>query len=722
MTKDDGKLYIALISVHGLIRGDDLELGRDADTGGQTKYVVELAQALDLHPDVERVDLITQRVVDADLDPDYSGHIEQIGDKAQIVRVDIGDGHYLPKEELWPRLDTFTDHALNYLQQQERMPDLIHAHYADAGYVGTRLAGLLGLPLVFTGHSLGRVKRRRLLAGGATKAELEAAYFISRRIEAEERTLGAADLVIASTRQEVEAQYGLYDYYQPQQMWVVPPGVDVDRFHPPQGTERDLSIKNQVDRYLTDPDKPWILALSRPDRRKNITGLIEAYGESPELQAVANLVIIAGNRDDIRDLNPGAREVMTEILHTIDKYDLYGKVAYPKHHRTDDVPDLYRLATLSKGVFVNPALTEPFGLTLLEAAASGLPVAATDDGGPIDIISNCHNGELIDPLDPVSIAEAILRILTDPKRWNEYSEAGQQGVKSHYIWQAHTAAYIDKLRESVVSVESRERPVSPDWSGRFRDRAFITDLDHTLLGDRESLRDFSRIVKENRKRMVFGIATSRRLGSALRVLREYEIAAPDVLITSFGTDIYYNPGLTQDTAWRQHIDHMWNAPALKRILNELPGLEMQSQKQQGKFKLSYNYNPALAPDLQEIRSLLLQGEQTVNATVSERQYLDVVPVRASKSAAIRWFTALRDVPLENVLVAGGSGADEEMMSGITLAVVVASRQHEPLTGWIDPSDIYFADKPYAAGVLEAMDYYDFLGECRRPTGVDSGEK
>ena len=52
-------LYIVLISVHGLIRGSNLELGRDADTGGQTKYVVELAKALAKQPNVGRVDLVT---------------------------------------------------------------------------------------------------------------------------------------------------------------------------------------------------------------------------------------------------------------------------------------------------------------------------------------------------------------------------------------------------------------------------------------------------------------------------------------------------------------------------------------------------------------------------------------------------------------------------------------------------------------------------------------
>ena len=61
-------LYIVLISVHGLIRGRNLELGRDADTGGQTKYVVELAKALAKQPNVERVDLITRRIIDSEVD------------------------------------------------------------------------------------------------------------------------------------------------------------------------------------------------------------------------------------------------------------------------------------------------------------------------------------------------------------------------------------------------------------------------------------------------------------------------------------------------------------------------------------------------------------------------------------------------------------------------------------------------------------------------------
>src|SRR5690606_16023806 len=114
--------------------------------------------------------------------------------------------------------------------------------------------------------------------------------------------------------------------------------------------------------------------------------LLDAYGQSPELQDLANLVIVAGSRDDVEEMDKGPRGVLTDLLLRIDRYDLYGKVAYPKRHEPDEVPEIYRAAARSGGVFVNPALTEPFGLTLLEASASGLPVVATDDGGPREIL------------------------------------------------------------------------------------------------------------------------------------------------------------------------------------------------------------------------------------------------------------------------------------------------------------------------------------------------
>ena len=56
--KQDG-LYILMLSIHDLVRGENLELGRDADTGGQIKYVIELMNKLSKDNRVSRVDLLT---------------------------------------------------------------------------------------------------------------------------------------------------------------------------------------------------------------------------------------------------------------------------------------------------------------------------------------------------------------------------------------------------------------------------------------------------------------------------------------------------------------------------------------------------------------------------------------------------------------------------------------------------------------------------------------
>ena len=96
------------------------------------------------------------------------------------------------------------------------------------------------------------------------------------------------------------------------------------------------------------------------------------------------------------------------------------------------------------------------------------------------------------------------------------------------------------------------------------------------------------------------------------------------------------------------------------------------------------------------------------------QFLDIVPARASKGAALRWFADKRDVPLECILTVGGSGADEDMMRGNTLATVVANRHDEELSDLTEIDRIFFAESAHAAGSLEAMDHYDFFGACRPP--------
>ncbi|RCX32795.1 HAD-IIB family hydrolase [Thioalbus denitrificans] len=715
MSEPERGLYIVLVSLHGLIRGHDMELGRDADTGGQVLYVVELARALARHPQVERVDLLTRRVIDQKVSPDYAEPVEDLGEGARIVRIPFGPRRYLRKEVLWPHLDSFVDNALQHLRGVGRTPDLVHSHYADAGLAGARLAQLLGVPLVHTGHSLGREKRRRLLEKGLSEESVESQYNMSRRIEAEEIALGNASLVVVSTQQEVETQYSAYENYHPKRKRVIPPGVDLSRFHPPRRGEPDPPIAAELARFLRHPARPMILALSRPDERKNIATLVRAYGENAELRQAANLVVVAGNRDDITQMDTGARRVLRQLLLDIDRYDLYGRVAYPKHHKAADVPDLYRLAARRKGVFVNPALTEPFGLTLIEAAGCGLPLVATEDGGPRDIIANCRNGTLVNPLDADAIATALLKGLTDPRRWRQWSDNGIRGAHRHYTWESHVASYLKSVRRVLREGKPRRRE-----PGRVKsrlpsiDRLLVCGLDNTLVGgDEGALRTLVERLRASGGRVGFGVATGRSTDAALKLLRQHDIPVPDVLISGVGSEIHYSGRQSQDPGWYRHIDYRWDPEALRAAMKKIPGLRPQPAREQSIHKISYLVDPAAWPGLTKVRAHLRRLDLHAKLIYSFDAFLDILPVRASKGLALRYLANKWGLPLERMLVAGDSGNDEEMLGGSVLGVVVANYSGE-LEHLRDDPRVYFAAGDHAAGILEAIDHYDFLGDVRLP--------
>ncbi|KAF5465043.1 hypothetical protein F2P56_015075 [Juglans regia] len=508
--KKEKRLYIVLISLHGLVRGENMELGRDSDTGGQVKYVVELSRALARMPGVYRVDLFPRQISSPDVDWSYGEPTEMLtagpedGDGndfgessgAYVIRIPFGPrDKYLRKELLWPYVQEFVDGALAHILNMSKVlgeqighghpvwPYVIHGHYADAGDSAALLSGALNVPMVLTGHSLGRNKLEQLLKQGRqSKEDINSTYKIMRRIEGEELSLDAAELVITSTKQEIDEQWGLYDgfdvklekvlrararrgvnchgRYMPR-MVVIPPGmdfsnvvvneddVDGELIQLTGGTDGSSPkaippIWSEVMRFLTNPHKPMILALSRPDPKKNITTLLKAFGECRPMKDLANLTLIMGNRDDIDEMSGGNASVLTTVLKMIDKYDLYGQVAYPKHHKQSDVPEIYRLAAKTKGVFINPALVEPFGLTLIEAAAHGLPMVATKNGGPVDIHRALNNGLLVDPHDDQAIASALLKLLSEKNLWNDCRKNGLRNIHL-FSWPEHCRTYLTRV-------------------------------------------------------------------------------------------------------------------------------------------------------------------------------------------------------------------------------------------------------------------------------------
>ena len=703
--------YILLLSLHGLIRGNAVELGCDEDTGGQVTYVLDLARALGERSDVGRVDLVTRQVIDPAVAEDYAREEECLSDKVRIVRLPFGPQRYLRKEALWPHLDHAVDRVLHYLRQQQRLPDVIHSHYADAGYVGVQLSHLTGLPLIHTGHSLGRCKRRRLLDAGRKAGRIDQQYQFPRRFAAEEEVLREADLIVTSTRQEVSSQWSLYDNFHEGAFVVIPPGTDTSRFSPTGAAWQGRSVRDAIAPFLRDPGKPMILAIARPDARKNLIRLIEAYAANPALRERANLVIVCGNRDDISALPEEQKEIYTQLLLALDRHDLYGSMALPKHHEQSEVAEYYRAAARSGGVFVNVALTEPFGLTLIEAAASGLPIVATHDGGPQDIIANCRNGLLADPLNTAEISAALLDALSDRRRWQGWVRSGRAGVRRHYTWQAHVDKYLRQMdillrrhrkrlrREQVAFTQSVDLPLVASL--------LVSDIDNTLLGDAASLRDLMNWLEAHRQ-MGFAVATGRSLESSLKILRQWKVRRPDILVSSVGSEIHYGRTLKQDIGWASHIRYRWRRADVQQLLDRMPGLRLQPDENQREFKLSYYLDRDRAPDLREIRAELSRHRLYARLIHSHRIFLDVLPVRASKGQAIRYLAYRWGLPLERILVAGDSGNDREMLVGDTLAVVVGNHSEE-IADLAGHERIYMARAHHAAGILEGVSHYGFPG-------------
>jgi sucrose-phosphate synthase len=704
-------IYILLISVHGLIRAKNMELGVDADTGGQSIYVVELANALAANKNVNKVDLLTRLIDDPNVSPDYAQPEEDLVHGAKIIRLACGPKRYLRKELLWPHLDQMVDKCLHHIRQQGRVPDIIHSHYADAGYVGRQLSMLLGIPQIHTGHSLGKPKQERLLSSGRKETAIEKQFNFEQRISVEEDIIQHASLIVTSTRQEVEKQYGMYRNAETCHFKVIPPGIDMSRFSPPGRKKIDNALTANIDRFLSDPAKPIILCICRPELRKNIKGLIGAYGMCEKLQKMANLILIAGCRESIRDLESTHQKVMNDLLLDIDYYDLWGKVAIPKHISQDDIPDLYRYAAKSKGVFINAAFTEPFGLTLIEAAASGLPFIAPDDGGPRDIISHCHNGLLANTLESQSIADSLLDALSDKARWRKWSKNGLINVKRHYTWDGHVEKYMKEVRHLLYRERKNLRKQHAALNvGKspipLAKSAFISDIDNTLIGDREGVEQLVAWLKQNAGYSVFGIATGRPIDSAVEMLKKHRVPIPDVLITSVGSEIHYGASLTPDRGWANHIRHLWRRDELVKAMQSIAGMQLQSEDNQREFKISYLVDENTMPPVAEIYHHLNSLNLRAQVIYSHGEFLDILPLRASKGHAIRYLAYKWGLSLHQFLVAGDSGNDIEMLLGDTLAVVVGnySEELEKLKGM---EQIYFAKAHYAKGVLEGMSHYHF---------------
>jgi sucrose-phosphate synthase len=468
-------MHIAFLNPQGNFDPNDSYWTEHPDFGGQLVYVKQVALAMaELG---HTVDILTRQIIDAEW-PEFAEPRDAYPESSdvRIIRLPAGPTRFLRKELLWPHLvRDWVPHIVAFYEDEARMPDAFTAHYGDGGLSGVLLEDATGIPFTFTGHSLGAQKMDKLGVTPDNLKEMDDHFHFARRIVAERLSMNRSAVNVTSTEQERFEQYGHHAYRgavdveDDRRFEVIPPGVNLAIFgkdvRNPDERETQTHVRTMLARDINESRQtmPAIIASSRLDPKKNHIGLVRAFASSPELQRRANLVMFTGALNDpLRDDSEASeteQEVLAEIREVVNEHSLWGEVSAFALRGQPALAAAYRYLARRGSIFALTALYEPFGLAPLEAAAAGLPLVVTENGGPSDSLRDgeMEYGVLVDPADPEDIADGLLRLLESPDTRDTFARRGRQRVLDRYTWDRTAEGYLAAI-EGIVEAPEARRP------------------------------------------------------------------------------------------------------------------------------------------------------------------------------------------------------------------------------------------------------------------------
>jgi sucrose synthase len=483
---------IAIISPHGWF-GQTNALGKP-DTGGQVIYIIDQVRALEKHLTKEirltglevkpKIVVVTRLIPEAE-DTTCDQRKEEISqtDNGCILRVPFRDNrynivkHWISRFKIWPYLETFAEDASRELLSEfQGRPDLIIGNYSDGNLVASLLSDKFDVIQCTIAHALEKTK---YAFSDLHWQDNEKDYHFSLQYTADIFSMNKSDFIITSTLQEIigteytMGQYESYQFFTMPRLYqvvngvnlfapkfnVIPPGVDEELYFPYYQKEKRIETKWQqwenrlfhetsADIYgsLDHPDKMPIFTMARFDRIKNITGLVQAFGMSKKLQNFCNLIFAAGTIHLEDSSDSEERKEIIKAYDLIESFNLHGKLRWLPSINKLDTGEVYRIIADHKGMFVQPALFEAFGLTIIEAMASGLPTFAPKFGGPLEIIEYGVSGFLMNTSKPDLIAESLEdfvdRCQKDENFWRTISENGIKRVRKNFNWKSYSQRMI----------------------------------------------------------------------------------------------------------------------------------------------------------------------------------------------------------------------------------------------------------------------------------------
>ncbi|MBD2485982.1 sucrose synthase [Aulosira sp. FACHB-615] len=487
---------VVLISIHGWVGQQDV-MGRD-ETLGQVVYVLEQARSLEnkLRQEITLAGLDVfgiqpHVIILTRLIPNCEGtscglRLEKVEDteNAWILRVPFEEfnpeitNNWISKFEIWPYLESFTNDVEKELFAVFKgRPNLIIGNYSDGNLVASLLSHRLKVTQCNIAHSL---EKPKYLFSNLYWHNLEDQYHFSAQFTADLISMNAADFIITSSYQEIVGtpdgmgQYESYKCFTMPELYhvvngidlfspkfnLVPPGVNQKIFFPyTQKEDRDFNQSQQIEDLIFNRQDPQIFGnLAEQNKRpifavatlssiKNLTGLVDCFGQSEELQKRCNLIILTSKLHPAEAANPEEAAEIQRLHDIINHHHLHNHLRWLGMRLTGgNIGEAYRIIADRQGIYVHFARFESFGRSILEAMISGLPTFATQFGGALEIIENREDGFIINPTDLEGAAQKIIAFLDEcehhPQHWQEVSEWMIQRITNKYNWSSHTSQLL----------------------------------------------------------------------------------------------------------------------------------------------------------------------------------------------------------------------------------------------------------------------------------------
>ena len=220
-----------------------------------------------------------------------------------------------------------------------------------------------------------------------------------------------------------------------------------------------------------------------------------------------------------------------------------------------------------------------------------------------------------------------------------------------------------------------------------------TDLDGTLVGDEMALRSLLQYYEEQPYEISFAYVTGRHLASALSLIETEGLPAPDILIADVGTSVYVGEHFIEDAEWTARMKANWHPIQIAEVAARFPQLKRQSLPNEK--RVSYTMQSGGESIFYQLEEALIEERLPHKLIVSSNRDVDILPLNSGKGEALQYVIRKYAHDDVQVLIAGDSGNDLDMLSLEYPSVIVGNAQEE--LAILQPEPLLFRATAHCAG-------------------------